>query len=216
MLAHLFAGEILTAVLFGVALANANWSDHAFTMAVVFTLMAIFFEECVAHAARLEMRLTHNLRRDMTSVWTVASAVVLPPAYAALVVTGVSLHIWFRQHRPIGRPLYRTVYNISNYVLATMCADVVVHYFASAWAALPLAVGGAISVLVAIGVYTLVNRLLISTALMLVGVSVKDLRGTRDENLIELATLCLGGLVAVVALHQPWLCLVVLAPMVTL
>jgi len=216
MLVHLFAGEAFTAGFLGFVLVDATWSGHWAVMSFAFVAMAILFEECVARAARLEMRLTENLRRDMTSVWTVASAVVLPPAYAAVVVVAISVHIWLRQHRPVGRALYRTVYNTSNYVLATLIADVVVHHYQDAWSQLPLALGGAISVLVAIAVYTFFNRLLISTALLLVGVSLKDLRGTRHENLIELATLCLGGLVAIVALHEPWLCLLVLAPMVTL
>jgi diguanylate cyclase (GGDEF)-like protein len=44
----------------------------------------------------------------------------------------------------------------------------------------------------------------------------RDLLGTRDDNLIELATLCLGGLVALAAVHEPWLCILVIAPMATL
>jgi diguanylate cyclase len=40
--------------------------------------------------------------------------------------------------------------------------------------------------------------------------------GSYDDNLIELATLCLGGLVALAALYQPWLAVLVIAPMYTL
>jgi diguanylate cyclase (GGDEF)-like protein len=64
--------------------------------------------------------------------------------------------------------------------------------------------------------YTVINRALPSVALIINRVPLRELRGTREDNLIELATLCLGGLVAIAALHEPWLCVLAVAPMVTL
>ncbi len=53
-------------------------------------------------------------------------------------------------------------------------------------------------------------------ALLGVGVRGHALLGTRDDNLIELATLCLGGLLSLAVVHQPWLAALVLVPMIAL
>jgi diguanylate cyclase (GGDEF)-like protein len=216
LLAYLFAGELVTLSLAGLALADLHPSTHDSWIAGLFTVMALAFEEGVRRAARLEMRLSADLKRDMTSVWTVASAVVLPAGYAILVVAAVTTYVWIRQHKPAGRPLYRGLFNISTWILGTLVAAAAVQHWSAAWAGAPWAVGSALAVLTAMVVYTLVNRVLVSVALLLVGAPLRELRGSNHDNLIEFATLCLGGLVAIAALHTPWLCVLVLAPMVTL
>lgn len=216
MVALFLVVEILAIVLISLAWASVRTTVHDAWLASLLTLMALAFEEGVSRAARLEMRLSADLKRDMTSVWTVSSAVVLPAAYAVAVVAVVSGYVWIRQHRLAGRPLYRGVYNISTWLIGTLCASLAVHSLSSTWDGLPWALGGTISVLVAMFVYTAVNRFLISAALLIGGVPLRQLRGSRNDNLIELATLCLGGLVAIAGLHEPLLCILVLAPMVTL
>jgi diguanylate cyclase (GGDEF)-like protein len=216
LLSYLFAGEIVTLGLVSLTLVQLHPSTRATAIAALFTVMAVAFEEGVRRAARLEMRLSSDLKRDMTSVWTVSSAVVLQPGYAVMVVAALTSYVWVRQHKAAGRPLYRGLFNISTWILGTLCAAEAVRHWSGMWSGLPWAAGGAVAVLVAMAVYTLVNRLLISIALLLAGAPVRELRGTSHDNLIELATLCLGGLVGVAALHTPWLCVLVLAPMVTL
>jgi diguanylate cyclase (GGDEF)-like protein len=216
MLAYLLFIDAAAAGVVGVVLANTEVSFREARLAAFMAVIAVAFEEGVRRAARLKMRLSSDLKRDMTSVWTVATAVALPAGYASLVVAVLATYIWLRQHRPTGHPLYRGVFNIALFVLSMICANLAVHHWDTAWSGLPWALGTAVSVLVAMVVYTTVNRALASFALLLNGVPLRYLRGTRDDNLIELATLCLGGLVAVAALHEPWLCILVIAPMVTL
>jgi diguanylate cyclase (GGDEF)-like protein len=100
--------------------------------------------------------------------------------------------------------------------VAVIGAATIVQNSESAWADLPWALSSAVSVLVAMVSYTVINRALPSVALIINRVPLRELRGTREDNLIELATLCLGGLVAIAALHEPWLCVLAVAPMVTL
>lgn len=216
LLAYLVFGEIATFVWMGFALANLKPSVHSLGIVALFAIMAVAFEEGVSRATRLEIRLSSNLRRDMTSVWTLAGAVALQPGQAVLLVSLVITYVWLRQVRPAGHPLYRAFFNGCAAMLACLTASVVVHHGLPFTDGLPWALSGAIAVLAAMAVHALVNRVLVSVALLCVGAQLKDLHASRDDNLIELATLCLGGLVAIAALHEPWLCILVLAPMVAL
>jgi len=216
MLAYLLPVEILTAAIFARQIATGSSTAHDVRLAGFLTVLAVLFEEGVRRAAQLKLRLSADLKRDMTSVWTVATAVALPPAYAGGVTALLAGYIWVRQHRPTGHPLYIGVFNVALLVLSAMSASIAVHSSASSWAHLPLAMGTALTVLLAIAVNTLVNRLVASVALALAGVPLRELRGTRQDNLMEIATLCLGGLLAVTALYEPWLCVLVLAPMISL
>ncbi|HVU93020.1 MAG TPA: GGDEF domain-containing protein [Jatrophihabitans sp.] len=193
---------------------SADGSD--FRLAGYLAVLAIIFEEGVRRAAQLKLRLSAELKRDMTSVWTVATAVVLPPVLAIAVTAVLASYIWLRQHRPTGHPFYIGVFNIALLALSAGSAGLAVHAWSPAWGSLPWALDMTLTVLLAMATNTVVNRSLASVGLLLNGVPVRDLRGTREDNLMEVATLCLGGLVAVAALNAPWLCVLALAPMVTL
>jgi len=216
VLAYLFAVEIAAAVVAGISIARLHSGLKDFALAAFMLVTAVAFEEGVRRAARVQMRLSSDLKRDMTSVWTVSTAVALPAGYAAVVIAVLAGYIWVRQHRPAGHPLHRGIFNVAEFVLAASCANVVVHVTEPSWRNLPWALGVAVAVVLAMTVYTVVNRLLASVALLLLGVPLRELRGSRHDNLIEFATLCLGGLVAVAALYEPWVCVLALAPMVTL
>jgi diguanylate cyclase (GGDEF)-like protein len=199
-----------------VLLRSGRVTGHAWWVLLLLVALALLFEEGASRAARLQLRLSSDLKRDMTSVWAVAGAVALPASAAVLLLGSVLVYVWFRQQRLARQPLYRVWFNGSTCVLGCLTAGLTVDSVAGTWGGLPWALAGALSVVCAIVVYTSVNRLLVTVALVLVGARGRTLAGSRDDNLIELATLCLGGLVAVTAVHEPWLCLLVLAPMVTL
>jgi len=216
VVAYMFAVEAAAALAAVVTLTAAPVGRHDLGLAAFLLVIAVAFEEGVRRAARLQMRLSSDLKRDMTSVWTVATAVALPAGYSAVVIAVLASYLWVRQHRPNGHPLYRGMFNVASFALSTTCANLAVHHWNELWSRLPWALGTAVSIIVAMLVYTAVNRLFASMGLILMGIPLQALRGTREDNLIEFATLCLGGLVAVAALHEPWLCILVLAPMVTL
>jgi diguanylate cyclase (GGDEF) domain len=216
LLVYLAVGELGTLAWISIALARFAPSAHAMGLTGLLAVIAIVFEEGVNRATRLEIRLSAGLRRTMTSVWTVAGAIALPPGGAVLLVGTVLVYSWFRVTRRTGRPLYREIFNGCAAMLACLSASLVVHHALGVSSGSAWALTAAITVLVAIAVHAVVNRALISIALVCVGAKLKDLRATPGDNLIEFATLCLGGLVAIAALHEPWLSILVLAPMVTL
>jgi diguanylate cyclase (GGDEF)-like protein len=75
---------------------------------------------------------------------------------------------------------------------------------------------GAVGVFLAIAIFTVLNRTLVTGFVLLVGIRGRDLAGSWEDNMLELATLCLGGLAAVALLYNPALTILVLIPMVLL
>jgi diguanylate cyclase (GGDEF)-like protein len=215
-LTYLFAVDLLALVWIGIVLRRAHPSVGSAGVLALLIVMALAFEEGVSRAARLQLRMSSDLKRDMTSVWAVCGAVALRPASAVALLGSVVVYVWFRQQRPAGQPLHRKCFNAATALVGCLTAGLVLHSAAHLWGGLPWSLSGSVSVFVAIVVYTTVNRGLVTLALVSVGVRGRVLLGSRDDNLIEIATLCLGGLVALAVLHLPWLAVLVIAPMVTL
>lgn len=216
LIGYLLVVEAATVGWAAYSLAGLSADGRPWLVFVLLVLLAVGFELAAARAARLQLRLSSDLKRDMTSVWSIAAIVALPLGQAVLLNAIVLLLVWQEQYRRAGQKAYRGWFAFCSALLGVMTASVVLHSIVSAWRFLPWALTGAVSVLVAIAVHTLTNRTLITFALLGVGVRGRTLLGTRDDNLTELATLCLGGLVAMAALHQPWLCVLVIAPMAAL
>ena len=201
--AHLLAINVVAAVWSVAAVSRIGTQTHTWWVLGFLILLALAFEESASHAARLQLRLSADLKRDMTSVWAVAGAVALRPGAAVLLMVSVLVYVWFRQQRPAGQPLYRVWYTASSQVLGCLVAGLMLHTWMRNLTGLSWALAGALSVLLVILVQTGINRLLVTIALIGVGVRGRALLGSHDDNLIELATLCLGGLVALAILHQP-------------
>jgi diguanylate cyclase (GGDEF)-like protein len=81
----------------------------------------------------------------------------------------------------------------------------------------PDAIVTALAVVAAAVAYTVVNRSLVIVAARQIYPGVKlPIIGSWDDNALELATLCLGAMTGIVLLHQPWVSVLVLLPMVLL
>jgi len=152
----------------------------------------------------------------MTSVWTFAGTLVLAPGYAALLAALLAAYLWIRQQREVGQFLYRKLYSGATIVLACLAASTVLNVSINSMPS--PSEHPAVLIALALVVYTGVNRLLISVAVVLAGspTTWSVMLGRWDDNLLELATLCLGYVAALVVVHQPWLTGVVLVPMVLL
>lgn len=183
---------------------------------LLMSVLAVAFEEGSRRAARLQIRLSGQLRTDMTSVWAIAGAVALPAGDAVLLLVVVLGYDWFRHQRPAGEAMYRKTFVAATILLGCLLAGRVDHLVADSAGGLPMAASGALSVAAAIVAYTAVNRGLVSIGLLIMGVPRRALLGSMHDNLIELATLCLGGLVSLAVMNEPWLTVLVIAPMVTL
>lgn len=191
-------------------------SGQAAGRSVLLLALAVFFEEATSRAGRLRLRLSEHLKPDMTSVWSFPAATVLPAPYAIAFVAALLGYIWMRQQRPAGELPYRKVGTASTIVIACLTTGWAVHFIDTHRLGIPGGVTGPLAIAIALAVYTLTNRALVTGALLLLGVRDRGLVGSWEDNLLELATLCLGGLAALAVRDEPWLALLVLLPMVLL
>lgn len=179
-------------------------------------VVAIGFDEGSRRVARLKIRLGSALHADMTSVWAVAAAVALPSGMAAGLLFVVFTYDWFRHFRPANEELFRKLFVAATVMLGCLLAGETFRFVQGRAADLPWLLAGLVAVVAAILAYTVANRGLVTVGLLLLGTRPRDLLATADENLVELATLCLGGLTSLAVLYQPWTVVLVIAPMFTL
>ncbi|WP_344420040.1 GGDEF domain-containing protein [Amycolatopsis minnesotensis] len=145
---------------------------------------------------------------NLSSVWTMAGALVLPPAVAGALAAALYAHVWLRG--PRGMHLARVAFNASNVIVTCQvtawCAAGLGTYDGS-----PL---GTFGLGVLIVVYFAVNTAIASVLLALDGGdrSARGLLGARPDNVLELATLCAGVLVALMLEWHPPLVALVLLP----
>ncbi|MDT4912965.1 MAG: hypothetical protein QOC66_2093 [Pseudonocardiales bacterium] len=216
LLSYLLAVDAVVVGWSALELVRVSSDERGWWVLALLGALAVGFEEGAARAAGLQLRLRPDLKHSMVSVWTVAGAVALPPGQAVLLVGSVLGYVWLRQYRPAAQPAYQWWFIGSTQLLGCLAAGLVVRTWAHNWAGLPWGLAGSLSVLIAIVVQTVVNRTAPAIAEVDGGARRRSLLGSRDQNLTELATLCLGGLVALAAVEDPWLCILVLAPMITL
>ena len=114
-------------------------------------------------------------------------------------------------------PLHRHVYTTATVVLAATAAHEVVTG-AGGLPSDPADVAGALGVVAAVLAYVVVNTVLIAVAIGLSrhATDARELMGRWDDNALEIATLCLGGLAAVALGGAPFLVALALPPILVL
>jgi diguanylate cyclase (GGDEF)-like protein len=206
--------ELIALILTGFAIATAHPTRDSWRLLAILFALGVVFEELARKVGKQRLLISSGPQPDMTSVWTFAGTLLVAPGYAALLAAVLAGYLWIRQGREAGQFLYRKVYSGATIVLACLAASAVLsHSGGSTFAEYP-----AVAIALALVVYTCVNRLLISLAVVLAGnpMTRSIILGKWDDNLLELATLCLGYVTAVVELNQSLLTVVVLIPMVLL
>jgi diguanylate cyclase (GGDEF)-like protein len=182
--------------------------------------LGVVHTEVAVGLERLRRQVTDTPHGDLSSVWTFAGAVLLPPALTTVVVLVIFTHQWFRVWRSVGVPAYRHMFSTATVVLACHAALAVVRYSA----VVPLRdMAGPqqlLTLVLAILAYLTVNTGLVAGAIALSAPqprpSTAQLIGHWDDNVLELATLCLGGLVAIALGSHPWQVPLVMAPLLVL
>jgi diguanylate cyclase (GGDEF)-like protein len=142
---------------------------------------------------------------DVTSVWALAGAAMLPPGLAAAIAAIVFLHLWCRSWQYVGgtRP-YRAANSAACVILACVAISTFTH--AAIWGHGNLASGSSIGMLaVAVVIYRVVNSTPIALAVTLSSGSRRpsDLFGSRADNVLEFSTLVLGAATAVLVVQVP-------------
>lgn len=172
-------------------------SHQIFIMATL-VIAAVVHAELSIGAERVRRRIAETRYVDLSSVWTFAAALLLPPLLACAAVVVTYTHLYLRVFRPSRTPPHRQVFSTSTVVLA-------VHAVAGVRTLLDVDAGvlstnrGIAALVVGLLVYTTINTLLVVSAIRLSqpGSSfLKILAG--GEVMLEVGTLCLGGLAAVV------------------
>ncbi|MDT4909384.1 MAG: hypothetical protein QOD31_2529 [Pseudonocardiales bacterium] len=216
LIAYLLAIEVVAVAGTIAASMSVTLTARAVGRTLLLLGLAVLFEEVTRRAGRMRLRLSAYLKADMTSVWFIPAAILLPATYAVGTVIALLYYMWLRQQRLAGEIPYRKIGSAATFVIACLATG----WAVSVIQAHPLGMSGgvttAFAILVALVVYTVVNRALVTVALTLLGVRGRGLLGTWEDNLLELATLCLGGLAVLAVRDEPWLAVLVFLPMVLL
>jgi len=150
---------------------------------------------------------------NMTSVWILAGAVVLPRGLAAVLVVFLYGHLWIRSWRTVdGVRLHRVVYSAAGVILSSFSVSVVVplaeaHRTLSTFRPIQL-----LTLALAIVVFWVSNTMLVSAAIVTSRgwSNPSTLLGTVSDNAVEFATLALGAVTAVSLVRVPWFAVMVL------
>ncbi len=184
--------------------------------AAAILLLSAAFELVTARIDGQRRRLASGPFVDMSSVWTFAAAVVLPPGQASLLIVALGLQQWLGTQRKNGARLYRHVVTWVAILIAVQSASGALTYVRPHLESLPAGVAASLTVVTALGVYFTVDSLLLFGVRYLAvrpAPFTSFLVASAGDAGLELATLCLGGLAALTLMHQPWLILLVLPPM---
>ncbi len=210
-------GVELAAVTAVTATAAAPPAPAMVGLAALLALLSVTHTELATGIERNRRRVAQTSYFDLSSVWTFAGALLLPPPLAAAVVLVVYAHLWRRVWRPSGVPLHRHLYTTATVVLAATAA----HEVVTGAGGLPSDssdLAGALGVVAAVLAYVVVNTVLIAVAIGLSrhATAPRELMGRWDDNALEIATLCLGGLAAVALGDAPFLMVLALPPILVL
>ena len=182
--------------------------------AILLVAVAALHTELGRDAERVRRQtLLADLHVNMVSVWFFAAAALLSPGWAGLCAVVVHGHLWWRSVGPRVPP-HRQAYTTAVFVLATVAASALMTWLRGS---LPPGLGVLVLAAGILAFFTL-NTALVACAIAFAEprAAVAQAVGTADENLLELATLCVGALVAAVSMVNPWLVLLAVPPLLVL
>ena len=211
MQATVLVVEVATVVLVLARMGDGLPSREALSCALVLGVLGVVHTELAVGIERVRLLVTRPTHVGLSSVWTFAGALQLPLAAASALAVVVQAHMWLRSGRARA-PLYKHVYTTASVVLACAAASMVVN-------GPSLGGRGLLTVVAALVAYTTVNSALVAVAVALGATTPPDLVtlfGDAEANILEVATLALGALVAVAVGINPWLAPLVLPPVLVL
>jgi diguanylate cyclase (GGDEF)-like protein len=215
----LFGVEAIAVVLCGVGLAQTRPSVAIVLRIVLLLALCLIFEETARRMERTRIMLSdRRAYTDMTSVWAIAAIVTVPAGYAMALIMATQGYLWLRRGRLSLALPHRELFTTATMLLSCAAAAQALAVVGAHLDALPRGIDTAAIVVIALAIYTLVNRGLIFVAVYLAsgGKGKMNIIGTWQENSLEVATLCLGALTALALLYQPWLVVLALPPMFSL
>ena len=197
---------MLTLALLTVVLAHAHVTSFDLGRFALLAVLGLGYAEASDRVERFKRYLGKDgIWSNHTSVWAFAGVLVLPGAYAAMLVLLIYAQQLLLGHRHQSVHPHRVVFITSTMVLATLAGSAFLH-----------AVGGGITTsglraaLITVGtfgIFPVVNLgvLISGRALAAKTKRISSLLPDRDTVGFELMTLILGVFTAGLVLHTPWL-----------
>ena len=197
---------MLTLALLTVVLAHAHITSFDLGRFALLAVLGLGYAEASDRVERFKRYLGKDgIWSNHTSVWAFAGVLVLPGAYAAMLVLLIYAQQLLLGHRHQSVHPHRVVFITSTMVLATLAGSAFLH-----------AVGGGITTsglraaLITVGtfgIFPVVNLgvLISGRALAAKTTRISSLLPDRDTVGFELMTLILGVFTAGLVLHTPWL-----------
>ncbi|RDI32067.1 GGDEF domain-containing protein [Lentzea flaviverrucosa] len=141
----------------------------------------------------------------MQSVWLFAGVLVLPTPLLVALICISYLHAWLRVYKRRA-VLFRKVFSAATVVLACAAAQLILRFFSNR----PLDVDGPLGLLALTGaglVYWLVNYALVVGAIVMTNRDqpARAALGNASDQLIILASIGLGSVLAIMMTSRPWL-----------
>ncbi|MCU1629010.1 MAG: diguanylate cyclase [Pseudonocardia sp.] len=192
-------------------------SASAVLLGLLLAVTGIAHTEIATGVERARRRVGEKSYTDLSTIWTFAAAVLLPPAVATAAVVVIYTHLWFRVWKPARFPLYRHVFTTSTVLLAVRAAHEIVLRAAAPGMSLAGLAGLAV-LLLAAAAYATVNSALIAAAVAANDPQARptDLFGHLDDIMVEVATLCLGAMLALTLTISWWFVLLAFPPILVL
>lgn len=194
----------------GVFAASITITSSQVLLCFLLAGLAITHSEATRRIERQRRSMSVTPHINMTSVWVLPGAILLPPQLTTLLVVVIYFHLGYRSWAGLRmvNP-HRTVANATSLVLTAFAA----------WGAVQL-VGtdplSVTSICVASLVLFLMDAVFTGTGLYFAApkkASIRTLLGSWDDNILEASTVCIGALVLAVLPHQPVLVLLVFLPL---
>lgn len=180
----------------------------AFATFGVIVGFALVMGEMSRHVERVRRRFNDTPHVNLTSVWIIPAALLLPPILAAAVVVVLYLHLFWRSwYRVRGVHAYRLTFSAAGAVLACYSAWAVFAQWAPSGISQWNRGSTLVAVLLAVLAYAVVNSGLVAAAISLFEGHFGPRRalGTAKENALEFGTLGLGAIVALlITVHPVW------------
>ncbi|GEL17609.1 GGDEF domain-containing protein [Pseudonocardia asaccharolytica] len=209
--------EATAIVLLALGVAGPVPATGALGLTALLIALGVVHTEVATGIERIRRRSAGTSYFDLSSVWTFAAAVLLPPAMAGLVVLGIYAHLWWRVWRPAKVPLYRHLFTTATVLLAARAAHAVVAG-SGGFQGWPESAAGLGTIALAILVYVTLNTVLVALAIVASSGRAEPaaVLGHWDGHMLEVATLCLGALAAIVLTTRPMLVVLALPPLLVL
>ncbi|WP_410599793.1 MFS transporter [Amycolatopsis sp. lyj-90] len=185
----------------------------------ILVVLGLAAAEVTRAVEQMRRRFSDTPHVNMSSVWTLAAALLVTPTLAAATAVILYGHMWWRSWRRVsGMCLYRVMFSAGSVVVSCCLAIAVARWLPAVQTLENVDDGTLVGLALVLVCYWLVNSALVAAVIALSPGrrSFGTLVGSWSENSLEFATLCVGVLVALLMLWHPLALAFVMLPLYVL